>query len=353
MIRLLVLFALLLAADDAIATPAITVDCVIYPNSQAILAECDHMSGSYQGGCSQFLAFSNSHWSSRDYPGRGGPALGLVGSCNVPSHETTRGPTTYVVDGLRFTAIKQLLDDEALVDLFAARDPLMAPFDTLGSSQWGGEWNCDDTRNGGLDPHKGAYFIFNPVQSMTRPDDGALLAFASWDFVSDPFHRPAYLDAYMAVRDGFLSLGLDYNNPYSGSTPERPESVINAWTKRWAIMDNMAREMLGDPRPLAGRAVAEYYLREYGHGTDPGAIGLWVFESSALNLAINHWFDMTVDCVTGWCDPYVMFSDTDVATDPTSWGAIKALYRLPRRTIEPAQNGELPPDPFDLPGGTW
>ncbi len=321
--------ALTVLAYDALALPPVVVDCVIYPNSQAILAECDHKSGSYQGGCSQFLAFENSHWSSRDYPGRGGPALGLVGSCNIPANETTRGPTKYLVDGVSLTTIKQLLDDEALTDLFAARDPLMAPFDTLGSSQWSGEWNCDDTRNG-IDPHKGAYFIFHPqTQSLMRPDNSELLAFASWDFVSDPFYRPAYLDAYMAVRDGFISLSLDYSNPYSGQTPESPESVINAWTKRWAIMDNMAREMLGDPRPLAGRAVAEYYLREYGHGTDPGSIGLWVFEDAALNLAIEHWFDMTVDCVTGWCDPYVMFMDSDVTTDPTSWGRIKAHYRSP------------------------
>jgi hypothetical protein len=158
--------------------------------------------------------------------------------------------------------------------------------------------------------------------------------------------------------DGYYTIAGSWHNPW---TPGTPENVINAWKKRWAVMHETYKLKGGpdDPTLAVGDALrcwvgvqlSEYYLQTYGYLDTERLIqlGFWSYETEELSLAIDHFFERT-NC-GAWCDPELLYQDIDVTTDPTSWGRIKAHYRSPKS--EPMQNGELPPDPMDLPGGTW
>jgi hypothetical protein len=364
--RTLIISALSILIGVAAQAATIPIDsdiaeCVIVPFSQEIHGECDHQEGGHLG-CTQVLSKNDpgNNWTSPDYPRGGGPAFGFLKACDLPTEEAQRGAVRVTLppgsEHSFWIVIKQTVFPASAARLFSAPDPMAVPPDPDASSYYIDQWHCDETDGNGPEPHLGSYA--RQFQWGQRASASELYGFASWDFTQDL----DYWAGYNAVVDGLQTLLGDWHNQHQ---PGTPESVIDAWKKRWAVMHEVYKLKGGpdDPtfasgdarRAWVGVQTSEYYLQRYGY-EDTGrlaALGLWTDEPPALDAAVTHWFDLTLWTICGACDPLLLYRDADVATDPTSWGRIKALYHLPRRTIEPAQNGELPPDPFDLPGGTW
>ncbi|NNG16953.1 MAG: hypothetical protein HKM89_10775 [Gemmatimonadales bacterium] len=299
--------------------------CIYLPNSQTIKALCDELGAGSDGGCSQWLASQSENWASRDHHNGGGPAFGLLGSCDIPTTRSERGCKRYYLQDLdvHWTVINMIVVPASDMDLLDPIDSEAVPPDPAASSQWLAEWNCDQTENGLPTPHKGAYGVFS--EGITQaPSDLDLLAFSAWDFVADA--GSAYREAYDVVRDGYVELRGPggHHNPH---TPGTPESVLDAWKKRWAIMDEMWQQTQ-DNRALTGREVSEYYLQRYGY-QDLGmlsALGLWLWEHHELDVAIDNMLDRTL-CGQP-CDPDLMYQDIDVSVETwTSWGRAKAMYR--------------------------
>lgn len=320
------LVALLCLPAAAVGGWGEVAECIVVPRQGAIQTQCDHEPG-YDGGCSQRLARADweavrTNWYSTGYP-NGEPMLGQQLWCDVPTQRAFRGvyKINYSANGSTWVVAKMIVEPgDAVAELDATAEH---------TSYYWDEWHCNrtDPENGAvLESYKGSYARELAVLGVF-PTSGELVAVASFDFEL----QPDYWDAYDAVAAGYIAVRGYAENPFPGDSPAGQEE---AWQKRMAVFDLVARG-----EAAAGHAavepwwtmvlVSEYVIQRYMR-EGPMPTGWPTYENDALTAAIDRIYQGTA----AEYDPDRLYQDSDVAMDPSSWGAAKWLYRaLPRREL--------------------
>ncbi len=326
----------LLAGTACQGQEADIAECVVIPLSQKVKGLCDPVGGG-EGGCDLRLSSRDpgrNFWSAT-HPGGGRPALGFEGS-DVVDEDAFRGVyvANFTATGARWTVEKMSVYPATAALLFLPLDPMAVPPDRLAGSDLVDRFRCAETDDGSYVEHNGAYarqFIWGQQAS-----DAELGWLASSDFTREG----AYWDAYWAVYEGYVELrGWATNLNAPGSSGAAAE----AWRKRWAIFDLMARGSIAEPldpphQPWwAAVQACETYILMHVEPDVPrlAEAGLWTEETPALSAAWDHILERTDWRCGVACDPEMIFMDLDVGTEAVTWGLMKALLRLhlPRREL--------------------
>lgn len=303
-------------------------ECIVLPRQGLIQTECDTREG-YDGGCSQRLAkydwdLAQKNWYSTDYP-NGEAMMGQVLWCDIPTQYAFRGAYK-----IQFSQGSHWLVAKMRVEPGTAVAELEE--NAEGSSYYFDEWHCSKTDGHGhvLEDHDGSYARELGILGQF-PSDSQLYGISDFEFIDEP----RYYDAYYQVVEGYLDIRGWASNSHP---PNSDEAAEEAWQKRWAVFDLMARGDPLEPKPTPEEPwwsmvkVSEYMLKHYIHGE---TVSGWpTFENQALTLAVDQIYRMTVNGVDpslGLVDPEYIFQDDDVPVERTTIGQIKWMYRdLPR-----------------------
>lgn len=314
------------------AVPDVEMTEVIFQGLQEAKWECDSPvdQSIFDQGCSQRLTrcdqlHNGQNWTSRDWPFAGGGAyLDQVEVCDMPSTHSARGTfrVRFTNQGTFWTVIKQVVDPGYNIVCFDPPDPLAVLPDPAAESYHFGEGRCDKTDDQGVYVRTIGGPFARQFVIGAFPSSQDLYAFASLDF----WLLPNYWDAYQSVVDGFVDIRHFASNPHA---PDSPESQLESWQKRHAIAGLMAIGSAAAPRPedptwKAAEMVCEYVIRRYILNDSDWLLSMgWpTSETPAMTAAMNQWYLGTDQDH----DPWVMFSDTDVAYEDTTWGKMKASY---------------------------